>query len=79
MAQTLDLFPAIASTGEVVYATLREATALNLKMFQRVTARLLGALLRRMVRASLDPPGQPVPPAIIVARLAVLVERTRTR
>ena len=79
MAQTLDLFPAIASTGEVVYATLREATALNLALFQRVTARLLGALLRRMVRASLDPPGQPVPPAIIVARLAVLVERKRTR
>ena len=48
MAQTLDLFPAIASTGEVVYATLREATALNLALFQRATARLLGALLGRL-------------------------------
>jgi hypothetical protein len=79
MARTLDLFPAITSTGEVVYATLREATALNLALFQRATARLLGALLRRMVRASLDPPSRPVPSVIVVARLAVLAERKRTR
>ena len=66
MAQTFDLFPAVTLAGEVVYSTLQEAMVLN-----------LSALLRRIVRASLNPPGPPVPSAIIFTRLAELVEKRK--
>jgi hypothetical protein len=86
MPQAIDLLPAILPTGELLYTTPREATALNLSFLQQLIVPAFSRMLQKALRAFVNHV-KAMPPATLLcaglgaaALVAVAVEqRRRTR